>query len=1295
MRSWRLATIVAAAFVGACAQPETRREPTVSNAPAATGVPKPRKPDAVIANRLPERAFELWMHGGASDVYEMLSKELATRVKRGEWNDARFAAETATAAEMFTDVADTLECWPKTRDVLASFEPMSPNTPPEIVSILEHERALALRNTGRFDEARNLTQSLGVTTDWLVIGPFGNERGKGFDDANEPEKHIELSKPTKGKDRDVRWRKNPCPEHPLGRVVLEPMFHPASQVAAYLATALETDRERELVFEIGSSCALKVVVDGHEALARKVRRPFHFDQDSVVLALAPGTHQLLVKLAIEEWPDWVFEGRFTELDGRACTDLRIDSAKVADATLAFAEPKSKRAPNSREILGALDKDPDALRMRAYLELAMHPDDVSAKSTLAWATKARDLEPQNVWALYELAQATATETGQTKEEREINPHLAALRAVIERDPVHVSALCDLADFYANDDPIPMREFEYASRAARAAPNSWRANQALARALEARGSSAESERVEKLSLALPVAEHLQQAVFARFERKWTSGKRDDAIAELERSFAERCTPGPIFRRLCELAVDAGRLDGDFRSERPSLRSLADELFAGTPYDVDAALDVSRLFALSKSLDLAEKYLDRAFAIAPEEPKVLLARADLAERKSDVKAADRALAEVLRIDPGHDKARRRRALLAVEAQDRFEAPYRTDAREIAKSAPPPSGENEAIELLDRECVYRLSTDGTSSNYEHLVMRVQNLGGVKALDNYAIGYDEDSTLQVLELRVIHADGSVTNAPAPRRDGRNGDHSVRRFDIPPLAIGDVVDVEYRIDQNAPGVFGQYFGLRYEFYPDTIDGLAPTLRSELVVIAPKGLELYPVERNAGELERSKETGANGATIYRWTARDLKRPPIESAMPQRSEFAPVVDVTTYASWDEFAKWWWHFIEKDFVTSPEMKAKVKELTAGLATEREKVQAITRFVGQQIRYNAWEFGTHGYEPYSASTIFERRFGDCKDKSILLRQLLAEIGVVAHPVLIKAEYYRPDEPLAAAMVEHFNHCIAYVPATKDHEGYYLDATADRNPLDYLRADDQGAHVLHVDEHGGSIHEIPYAPTSENTQRHTYRVVLAADGSATVDFHDASNGVFGVQTRYQYGGEKGDLAKRFGDAIADAFGKVEVSKITTSDLEDIGAPAKLDATFSAKALWAHEERGASLRSTFERLSLDSIAVETPESRHFDVVLDRPFADDTTVTYVLPKGAKTVELPRSTTVGVPGIFDYSIDYKQDGDEIVVHRKFELKVRRVALASYASFRNGVHDLRQAEDRPIVVAPPPAGDRGGDK
>ena len=44
--------------------------------------------------------------------------------------------------------------------------------------------------------------------------------------------------------------------------------------------------------------------------------------------------------------------------------------------------------------------------------------------------------------------------------------------------------------------------------------------------------------------------------------------------------------------------------------------------------------------------------------------------------------------------------------------------------------------------------------------------------------------------------------------------------------------------------------------------------------------------------------------------------MQSNMPRRQEFAPVVDLNTFKDWNAFAKWWYAFIEKEFVSTPEM-------------------------------------------------------------------------------------------------------------------------------------------------------------------------------------------------------------------------------------------------------------------------------------------------------------------------------------------------------------------------------------------
>jgi hypothetical protein len=99
-------------------------------------------------------------------------------------------------------------------------------------------------------------------------------------------------------------------------------------------------------------------------------------------------------------------------------------------------------------------------------------------------------------------------------------------------------------------------------------------------------------------------------------------------------------------------------------------------------------------------------------------------------------------------------------------------------------------------------------------------------------------------------------------------------------------------------VFGQYFGARHVFQPDFPDPLAPVERAELVVLSPADLPIYSKEQNGAALEKSVER-KDDLVAYRWIAHDLKRPSMQTAMPDRSEFVPLVDVSTFESWQAFA------------------------------------------------------------------------------------------------------------------------------------------------------------------------------------------------------------------------------------------------------------------------------------------------------------------------------------------------------------------------------------------------------------
>ncbi len=1298
--SW--ATLLVAFFVvPSCATDKTTPPPErpadlSASGTHATELVRPKPADiasAAYAPHLSTRAFALASRGDQPAARKLLASELqgASGSLATFHDDGR--ADAFVAALEWRHLVEDRERWSEALHVLESMK-LDATWDPDLVAELRMLQSECMAQLGRTDGARAIRHALGHVMDWRIVGPFDNERGKGFGVKQPPEESpretIDFAAKYPGKAREVAWRAYPTPEDPLGKIELDEMLRPSTQAFAYMATAVKSDADQECVLRLASNGSLKVFVNGESVLSHKARREFSNDQDLVVVALRAGWNRIVVKSCVEDEASWTVSARFTTLAGAPLV-LAVDSAHAADAPPEARKAEGKAAPSVRAYLDVhAQADAEAARLLTMLHLTLHPDDKAAKSARKAADLAVRLEKgvandkaakseADVDTLYLQALAYAPEPGASRSEMEVNPWITPLKAVIEMDPEHVAARLDLARFSTDLNPMPARVDALTRAALKTAPDDPDVLHARVAALREMDRTGEAETLEARLLKSDEFAWTDAGVEQRAARLFERGDVKGAYDLVQRAFDAAPDVGPTFDELCRLSTDRAAAD--------VIAKAAAKAAALRPASVALRYNAARSCELAGGHDQARALQQDALRIAPEDTDVLLALAGYDRRAGDDKSADANLAEILRIDPTQDKVRRQREYLSLkDAQqkptERFEAAYAWDAKDVIAKAPPIASADEPLSVLDRTCVYSVHRDGTSSSYEHILWRVQNGGGAKALDHYVLQYSDGASLSVKTVRILHPDGRIELAPAPRFGDRStGSGNARVYDLPPLSVGDVVDVEYRTDDSVPSVFGNYFGMRHAFYPDWPDGLAPTLRSELVFVSDPGVKLYFKEREAQRIEMSESTDEQGRAVTRFVVKDLVRPTPEPAMPARIELAPGVDATTYENWQAFANWWWSFIEKEFITSPEMKQKVDELTAGKTEEMDKIRALVRFVGQEIRYNSWPFGTHGYEPFSAPTIFERRFGDCKDKSILLCQMLSEIGVQAHPVLIKADYARPNEPLDAALVEHFNHCIAYAPATATRPGMYLDCTADLDPIEYLRADDQGARVLHVDRGEGSLADIPYTAPADNQLLRQYDVKLDEKGSGEVRLVDDSIGEYGVELRTQYGGEKGDITKRLATDLRSAFAEVDVHDVKTSTLEDIGVPAHLEATFGATKLWAQESGGASLRVAFDPLGLEGLVSKPRDERTQDLVLDRPFAHDITIVYHLPAGMQVATLPPKVELSAPGLVSYEQDVKQDHDTVAVHRHFVLEKRRIPVAQYGDFQDALRQIAQAEQRTV--------------
>lgn len=121
------------------------------------------------------------------------------------------------------------------------------------------------------------------------------------------------------------------------------------------------------------------------------------------------------------------------------------------------------------------------------------------------------------------------------------------------------------------------------------------------------------------------------------------------------------------------------------------------------------------------------------------------------------------------------------------------------------------------------------------------------------------------------------------------------------------------------------------------------------------------------------------------------------------------------------------------SPDLKAEIDEIRASGLTKAEHLRAALAFVQKSVRYLGIENGVGGYVPRDPSQVFNQRFGDCKDKSLLLSTVLSHLDIPSKPLLVDIDN-RARFVDALPTRGSFDHVITL--AELDGQTYWLDPT-------------------------------------------------------------------------------------------------------------------------------------------------------------------------------------------------------------------------------------------------------------------
>ncbi|RYZ13691.1 MAG: DUF3857 domain-containing protein [Alphaproteobacteria bacterium] len=379
------------------------------------------------------------------------------------------------------------------------------------------------------------------------------------------------------------------------------------------------------------------------------------------------------------------------------------------------------------------------------------------------------------------------------------------------------------------------------------------------------------------------------------------------------------------------------------------------------------------------------------------------------------------------------------------------RAPVRAEVEFGPPPSGfdltpysvgDRDTRALSDRGLCFWLSdalidVTGPEKVYtSRIVQQILGADGLQSAASFEVVFDPAHERLVVHAARVHREGQVRETASPQAfeilrrelnleraiyDGRVTAHMI----IPDVRVGDVVETSFSIIGANPALGGRLSQFA------TLQWGVPTVETRCRLRLPHD---RPVRfRLWGSAEAPQEEVHDGVRQMSWSVLDRDPWRSESDVPAWWVGYDAVHVMDDCSWSDVADLFVDHYAAPTALPDDLAHRIDEIAARHATPAARSAEALRFVQQSLRYHSIGVGEGGFRPRDIPSIWETRYGDCKDASRLLTTVLRRLGVEACPALVHTTM-GADLAHSPPFAGGFNHCI--VRAMIDGVPHWLDAT-------------------------------------------------------------------------------------------------------------------------------------------------------------------------------------------------------------------------------------------------------------------
>lgn len=400
------------------------------------------------------------------------------------------------------------------------------------------------------------------------------------------------------------------------------------------------------------------------------------------------------------------------------------------------------------------------------------------------------------------------------------------------------------------------------------------------------------------------------------------------------------------------------------------------------------------------------------------------------------------------------------------------------------------------------------------------------------------------------------------------------------------------------------------------------------------------------------------------------------------------------WVDVSRWMTELADPQAQPDAAIAAKAAQLTAGLITEFDRLRALARFA-QSIRYvsiqrNIGRGG--GYTPHAAKDVFVKAYGDCKDKSTLMRALAHALGFTTYGLSAYSGDRDAVRP-AWASPHQFNHAIMAIkvadstdaPAVQNVPGLgrllFFDPTDPNTSFGYLPLDEQGSQALVEAGERGVLVQLPMAPAVANLVEREMQVEVSPTGGIKAQVREKSLGGAAARERYfQKALASSDYRKMTERRVARS---VPGSTLESVSHEDTDRGFELQLSLTAPTYGKlMQNRLLVFRPTAVLRGKETPFTEA--KRVHPIVLDPEAFTEATVVK-LPAGFAVDELPDAVTLRTT-FGEFRSTYEAKDGELRVKRSLEIKAATLPAERYQEVKTFFEQVYGHEQAPVVLMKP---------